>query len=178
MNDDAAVRFEQYTIRTEGCWHWTGSPRGGYGRIRDGGRTFSAHRASYEHFVGPVPSGLTLDHTCRNKLCVNPAHLEPVTMRENTLRADSPVAKNARATSCVYGHPLSGDNLIAYSNGKRGCRECRRLRSRRLYYANHERNKTYYKNKAKEYRSNRILSAALNAVDNGIELKSLSVEAK
>src|SRR5213593_4533327 len=68
------------------CWRWTGSQRrGGYGRVRIGGRDFVAHRVAYELTIGPIPDGLQLDHLCRNRLCVRPAHLEPVTGQVNTL---------------------------------------------------------------------------------------------
>lgn len=70
------------------CWVWQGTLRGGYGRFRAGRKTFSAHRVSYEHHVGAIPDGLVLDHLCRNRACINPAHLEPVTIRENIRRGE------------------------------------------------------------------------------------------
>lgn len=78
----------------DGCWLWTGSTRQGYGQIRvkrDGTWTVrDAHRVAWEELVGPVPAGLVIDHLCRVTTCVNPAHLEPVTQRENVQRGDSP----------------------------------------------------------------------------------------
>ena len=88
-----------------------------------------AHRFSYELHVGPIPTGLTLDHLCRNTLCVNPAHLEPVTMRENILRGYSPSANGARATHCPHGHPYNERNTgITKTNGARFCRTCHNQR--------------------------------------------------
>lgn len=71
-----------------GCWVWTAASNGrGYGRIWVDGRPHPAHRVAYEIHVGPIPAGMEIDHLCRNRGCVNPAHLEPVTRRENLRRA-------------------------------------------------------------------------------------------
>lgn len=111
-----------------GCWNWLGTTatKTGYGRF---GRVF-AHRHYYELFVGPIPAGLTIDHLCRNKVCVNPDHLETVTSRENTLRSDNPMAKNLRKTECNQGHALTEDNVLRrVTNGKewRECLTCKRI---------------------------------------------------
>ena len=80
---------ERFRIKVDvlpsGCWEWQGSLNGrGYGLFTDArGACVRAHRWAYEHFRGPIPAGLTLDHTCTVKRCVNPAHLEPVTAAEN-----------------------------------------------------------------------------------------------
>ena len=81
-----------------GCWLWTAALKNGYGRITmmNPKRKTAAHRVSYEAFVGPIPEGLTLDHLCRVRCCVNPAHLEPVTMRENIMRGTSIVGQRMR----------------------------------------------------------------------------------
>ena len=77
-----------------GCWLWLGlKNESGYGRIEVGGRNLKAHRRAYELTVGPIPDGLTIDHLCRTKACVNPRHLEPVTLRENLARAHKARAK-------------------------------------------------------------------------------------
>jgi hypothetical protein len=77
-------------VSPEGCWHWTGEKnRNGYGRVRIGKRRIVAHRVMYVLTLGRIPDDLVLDHLCRNRDCVNPLHLEPVTVRENTLRGDA-----------------------------------------------------------------------------------------
>jgi hypothetical protein len=121
------------------CWPYPGciNKHTGYGKTWDRRlwRSSDAHRVAYELLVGPVPDGLVLDHLCRNRACCNPAHLEPVTMRENLRRGVSPSAQQARQTHCFRGHPLSGDNLVWVARGrKRGCKECRRFNSRREYF--------------------------------------------
>jgi hypothetical protein len=97
----------------------------GYGLAHIGGRErIAAHILEWEKVNGPVPDGLVLDHLCRNKACVNPAHLEPVTQRENVCRGTAPSAQNAAKTHCAYGHPLTGENLIYDAEGYRMCKTC------------------------------------------------------
>lgn len=109
------------------CWPWLDStaPRG-YGRFWDGHRQQQAHRAAYELLVGPIPDGLQIDHLCRNRGCVNPAHLEPVTQRENVLRGIGPTANNAGKTHCKRGHEYTPENT-GWQQETRFCRTCRRL---------------------------------------------------
>lgn len=110
-----------------GCWVWVaGKIPAGYGSL--GG--VRAHRFAYELLVGPIPAGLELDHLCRNRACVNPAHLEPVTHHENILRGQSPAAKNAGKTHCVRGHEYSDENTYVQSDGSRRCRKCARITKR------------------------------------------------
>jgi len=112
------------------CWSWTGATNGdGYGYMTRNGRTAYAHRVSYEFAIGPIPEGLQLDHLCRVRNCVNPAHLEAVTSAENTLRGNGACARNARKTHCKHGHEFTDDN-IAWSKKGRACLTCKRLRER------------------------------------------------
>lgn len=113
----------------DACWNWTASTTAdGYGRFRvrpeSSGESQKAlaHRVAYELLVGPIPDGLQIDHLCRNRGCVNPAHLEPVTGQENTLRGDTIPASHAAQTHCTRGHLLSGANLRLSPNGARVCR--------------------------------------------------------
>lgn len=117
-----------------GCWLWTAAKTGpGYGSFRAIGNShISAHRWSYINTHGSIPDGMTIDHLCRRPSCVNPTHLDVVTLRENVLRGDCPPAVNARRTHCIHGHPLSGDNLyVNPRSGYRACRKCSRIRARR-----------------------------------------------
>lgn len=115
------------------CWIWTGSPiNSGYGNFYSERRTFVlAHRFAYELLVGPVPEGLTIDHLCRVPLCVNPAHLEPVTQAENNRRA----AEANRRDHCPHGHEYTPENSYIAPRGDRRCRECDRIHSRARYHA-------------------------------------------
>ena len=116
----------------DACWSWTGTrDKYGYGIIATGyqPRKFhKAHRVAYELLVGIIPVGLELDHLCRNPGCVNPAHLEPVTHRENILRGDTVFGRKVRQTHCVHGHEFTHSNT-AYREGRRQCRVCGRLSS-------------------------------------------------
>lgn len=113
------------------CWEWTsGKNSKGYGRVHATKleRGAMAHRVMYELVRGPIPEGLTLDHLCRNRACVNPDHLEAVTNRLNIIRGSSPAADNANKATCLRGHALSGRNVWIAKDGSRVCKECQRVR--------------------------------------------------
>lgn len=112
----------------DGCWLWTGARlSNGYGRLGNE----LAHRLVYEMLVEPIPDGLTIDHLCRVRLCVNPMHLEPVTYSVNTSRA-MPFrdTQNGRAerTHCPRNHPYDEANTYVSGSGWRRCRTCNRDR--------------------------------------------------
>lgn len=128
--DRYTARFWGYVRKTDGCWEWTSADNGsGYCTFWTGEAKRYVHRISYEMARGPIPHGHELDHTCRNRRCVNPDHLEPVTHQVNLLRGDTVNARYARRTACNYGHPLSGSNLHIKVDGSRSCRTCGRERA-------------------------------------------------
>lgn len=121
-------------VRPWDCWEWTASLRkDGYGRFALNGGPQLSHLVAYRFLVGSVPEGLKLDHLCRNRKCVNPEHLEPVTDKENVRRGDGLAAINARKVACPNGHPLEEGNLYV-SAGKRRCKVCTKANSVRKYY--------------------------------------------
>ena len=114
------------------CWVWTGYRNpGGYGRFGSGSKVVLAHRWAYEHWIGPIPVGMPLDHfACDNVACVNPTHLRPTSHRENILRSGGMSSKHAGRTHCNNGHEFTPENTIVRADGYRSCRQCR-LESRR-----------------------------------------------
>lgn len=116
---------------TTPCWIWQGTPNdAGYGRIQRDGKDQRAHCYFYEQHVGPIPQGLTLDHLCRVRLCVNPDHLEPVTRGENVRRG---IPFRPPQTHCKRGHEFTPENTRIGASGSRFCIACGRERDRRRY---------------------------------------------
>jgi hypothetical protein len=117
-----------------GCWIWQGPlRRDGYGELRVHGQLWLAHRFAYVALVADVPADLTLDHLCRERSCVNPDHLEPVTRGENVLRGELGTVKAWRAGTCMRGHPRSKENAYWRKDrpGAWNCRACCRERDRK-----------------------------------------------
>lgn len=115
-------RFWSKVVKGDGCWTWIGARVHGYGFFfveKLNGKIINeyAHRFSYKWLVGGIPEGLTIDHLCRNRSCVNPAHMEVVTQGENNKRGHM-------QTHCMRGHALTADNR--YSHGE--CQLCSKLR--------------------------------------------------
>lgn len=113
------------------CWVWTGrAESNGYGRFtKTHGHPVGAHRMAYELAVGPIPSELTIDHLCRNHICVNPEHLEAVTQQVNTLRGETSAAANTRKTHCPQGHPYDLLNTRYDKRGSRYCLRCKAIKT-------------------------------------------------
>jgi hypothetical protein len=132
----ALERFEDKFIPepNSGCWIWLAcfSKKTGYGRLGWNGSVTSAHQVSYQLHKGRIPQGLEIDHLCRNRICVNPEHLEAVTHQVNMLRGATVVAAHVAKTNCPKGHPYSAENTEYFRN-MRYCKECRRVRQRLAY---------------------------------------------
>lgn len=113
----------------DGCWEWTGCKNAnGYGSFTSVGcpdkRGWLAHRLVYVLLVGDIPDGLGLDHLCRNRACVRPSHLEPVTQWVNTMRGTGASARNIIKTHCIRGHAFDETNTYIRRDGRRLCRAC------------------------------------------------------
>ena len=138
MSESMFVRLTKQIRLVGDCWVWCGNTNNwGYGQINvKVGKIWHkrlAHRVAYEHFVGSIPAGLTIDHLCNNPACINPEHLEAVVIGENSRRSPNTLnGMNARKTHCPRGHPYLGANLYI-ENGKRRCRACSRLKAKKQY---------------------------------------------
>lgn len=137
-----SARLWQRTQRLgpEDCWLWTGAKTTeGYGSMVFKNKGQYPHRVAYEMLVGPIPPGMTLDHYRLNpgprrapcsRACLNPAHLEPATSRENALRGNGRSAENARKSLCPRGHPYDGTGRRGDGRIVRHCKRCRNARAR------------------------------------------------
>jgi hypothetical protein len=124
--------WKRYEVDGEtGCWNWTGAiSNRSYGSIYFEGRMQKAHRVMWRLERGEVPEGLDLDHLCRNRLCINPAHLEPVTRSEN-LRRSPLMDRHSGRTHCIRGHGFTAENTrLKPGNGHRVCKTCMRMHIR------------------------------------------------
>jgi HNH endonuclease len=115
------------------CWNFDKPSKStGYGQFSVGRQKgLLAHRVAYELWYGEIPAGTEVDHVCRNRACCNPAHLEAVTHRVNTLRGAAPSAVNAVKTECGNGHKFTSANTYIDKRGSRCCRACARDKRRR-----------------------------------------------
>lgn len=141
---DPVQRFLSKTrAGPDGCIEWSGhKTRPGYGQFSWMSKPILAHRWVYEAVKGPIPKGMVIDHLCRNRACVNVAHLECVSMGENTKRGLLHIMQKAKAagtTHCQRGHPLFGPNLIITSSGHRSCKKCQRSAATLWKIANRDR---------------------------------------
>lgn len=126
---DTKERFDCKYIQVpeSGCWIWEARiAPSGYGIFWNAGKNRRAHRIAYELYREPIPEGMTLDHLCRVTCCVNPWHLEVVTVRENLRRGNGICAVNTRKTHCKYGHALDAINTLVRKPGERVCLTCKR----------------------------------------------------
>lgn len=118
-----------------GCLIWMGKRSWDvYGSFYMNRRNMGAHRAAHILFIGPIPDGLVVDHLCRNRRCVEPMHLQAVTVRENTLRGMGITAVQAQRTHCIHGHEFTPENTRITKRGRRDCRACNRARAKRDYW--------------------------------------------
>ncbi len=126
-------RFWDKVEKTDSCWNWTAFCNlSGYGLFNFGKRRVLAHRFAYESLKGIIPNKLEIDHLCRNRQCVNPNHLEPVTHIENLRRGEHGGGMK-KQTHCKKGHPLKGENLLVNPQGRRRCRKCRKEYDKNRY---------------------------------------------
>lgn len=117
-----------------GCYLWTAAVNnGGYGifgfKVDGKTRAVGAHRLNYEMTNGPIGKGLDIDHKCRQRSCVNPAHLEAVSHRENMRRGNALMGINARKTHCLRGHEFTPENTRPHGKVNRSCKACEKIRN-------------------------------------------------
>ncbi len=134
-----------YLVGEDGCWSWVGHLVNGYAKMtlyEPKKHNVRVHRWMWERVNGSIPPGFECHHTCGNRVCVNPSHMELLTKKEHVSRHGGRRAAILRSqglavaawrvrplkTHCVWGHPLSGDNLYIRPSrpSQRNCMACRR----------------------------------------------------
>ena len=137
------VRFQKnfVPVPESGCWLWTAGENGdGYGVFNVSGvKTKAAHRIAYEWLVGEIPKGLVIDHLCRVRCCVNPAHMRITTHLENIRAGEAPTIQIWKSSKCKRGHDLTGHNAIVRKDGWRRCRTCTNANYMVAYLKRHRR---------------------------------------
>ncbi len=119
-------RLDSLVGNQKECWEWQWSRAGRgllYGSALWNGKQTTAHRVAYQYWVGNIPKDMTVDHICRNTLCVNPQHLQILSRADNTMAGTCPPAINARKTECKRGHTFDG----VHTNGGRYCKTCQKV---------------------------------------------------
>ena len=119
-------RFWSKVERTKSCWNWKAATyRDGYGIFGLDGGVVRAHRLAYELLVGEIPIDKELHHICKNKLCVNPYHLEAITHREHQRKFNGLISNQLLRIHCPHGHEYNEKNTYVSKKGSRYCRICR-----------------------------------------------------
>ena len=129
MTIQERLSYYAIPVTESGCWLWTGYCLRGYARVHYNRKSWPAHRVVYLLKHGKLTPGMTIDHLCRVKCCVNPDHLEEVTNKENVLRGVGVTAINAKRTHCKRGHEFTPDNTKRTKLG-RVCKTCMSIRQR------------------------------------------------
>lgn len=124
------------TIKQGDCLVWIGAKtHNGYGLVRRNNKSQLAHRVAYTQVKGAIPDGLTINHKCQVTLCINPEHLEAMTLQENiALSTKSGVIINRNKTHCIRGHEFTPDNIWYVKtkwNPRRICKQCALLNQRK-----------------------------------------------